>query len=97
MPSAPLIILARLFALLDVGRRPDRVERLVEAQARIDVARKFIRLGDDCLQRCANEGVAMRLTARQGACIAAQEGQVRCEFLTKRHKFELSRRERRTL
>jgi hypothetical protein len=33
----------------------------------------------------------MRLTARQGARIAAQEGQVRCEFLTKRHIFGLSR------
>jgi len=66
------------------------VERLVEPQARIDVTREFVGLSHDRFQRCANEGVAMRLTARQSACIAAQEGQVRCEFLTKRHIFELS-------
>jgi len=32
----------------------------------------------------------MRLAPRQGAGVAAKEGQVRCEFLTKRHILKLS-------
>jgi hypothetical protein len=61
------------------------VEGPVEAEPRIDVARKFVGLGDDRLQRRADEGVAMRLAAGQGARVAAQEWQVRSEFLAKRH------------
>jgi hypothetical protein len=65
---------AGLLAFLDIGGRPDRVEGLVEAQPRIDVAWKLVRLGDDRLQRGAHESIAMGLAAGQGAGIAAQEG-----------------------
>ena len=75
---------------LDVGRRPDGVEGLVEPEARIDIARKFIGLGDDRLQRGADEGVAMRLAAGQGAGVAAKERQVRSKFLAKGHEWLFS-------
>jgi len=54
----------RLIALLDVGGRPNGVERLVQAKAGIDVPRKFVRLGDDRFERCSNECIAVRLAAR---------------------------------
>ena len=79
----------RLLAFLDVGRRPDRVEGLVEAQPRIDVARKFVGLGDDRFERCADECVAVRLAAGQRARIAAEEWQVRCKFLAKGHNVDI--------
>ena len=58
---------------------------LVEAQPRIDIARKLVRLGDYRFERCANEGIAVRLATRQGASIAAEEWQVRSKFLAKGH------------
>jgi|SRR5689334_1498948 hypothetical protein len=82
--------LRRLFAFFDIGRGPDRVEGLVEPEARIDVARKFIRLCDDCFERCTNECVAVGLASRQRARIATEERQVGGEFLAKGHKNELS-------
>ena len=85
MPSAPVGLVRRLLAFLDIGGRPDRVEGPVEAEPRIDVARKFVGRGDDRLERCADESVAMRLAAGQRAGVAAQEGQMRREFLAKRH------------
>ena len=63
--------------LLDIGRRPDGVEGPVEAEPRIDVARKGLRRGDDRLERRPDESVAMGLAAGQGAGIAAKEGKVR--------------------
>ena len=78
----------RLLAFFDIGGRPDRVEGPVQAEPRIDVARKFVGLGDDRLERGADEGVAMGLAAGQRARIAAKEGQMRSEFLAKRHKSE---------
>ena len=86
MPSAPAGLSDRLLAFLDIGGRPDRVEGLVEPQARIDVAREFVGLGDDRFERRANERVAVRLAAGQRARIAAEEWQVRSKFLAKRHK-----------
>jgi hypothetical protein len=43
----------------------------VEAEARIDFSREFVGLGNDRLERRSDKGVAMRLTAGQGAGIAA--------------------------
>jgi transposase len=77
--------LARLFTLFDIRRRPDCVKRPVQAKPRVDIARKFIGLGDDRLKRRSNESIAMSLAAGKGASIAAQEWQVRSKFLTKRH------------
>src|SRR3954451_894397 len=77
--------LPRLFALFDIGGRPNGVKRPVQAKTRVDVARKFVGLGDDSLKRRSNESVAMGLAACEGASIAAQEWQVRGKFLTKRH------------
>ena len=79
-----------ILAFLDIGGRPDGVERLVETEARIDVARKLVGFGDDRFERCADERIAMRLAAGQRAGIAAQERQVRCKFLTKRHMYKFS-------
>ena len=59
---------------------------LVEAEPRIDVAREFVGLGDDRFERGPDESVAMRLAAGQRARVAAQERQMRSEFLAKRHK-----------
>ena len=70
-----------LLAFLDVGGRPDRMEDLVETEARIDVARKFVGLGDDRFESRADERVAVRLAAGQRARIAAKEWQVRSKFL----------------
>src|SRR3954451_22299289 len=78
------------FALLDIGGRPDRVEGLVKTKPRVDVTRKFVRLGDDRLQRRANECVAVRLAASQGAGVAAEEWQVRGKFLAKGHDWVFS-------
>ena len=78
-------ILAGFLAFLDIGGRPDRVKRPVQPEARIDVAREFVGLGHDGLERCPNERVAMRLAAGEGARITAQEWQMRSEFLAKRH------------
>jgi hypothetical protein len=39
------------------------VERLVETETRIDVARKLVRLCDNRLERSADESIAMRLAA----------------------------------
>ena len=86
MPSAPVGLCDRLLAFLDIGGRPDRVEGLVEAEPRIDVAREFVGLGDDRFERRADESVAMRLAAGQRARIAAKEWQVRGEFLAKGHE-----------
>lgn len=61
------------------------MERPVEAETRIHVARKIIGRGDDCLERGAHEGVAMPLGARERAGIAPQEGKVGREILTERH------------
>ena len=80
--------LARLLAFLDIGGRPDRVEGPVQAEPRIDVARKFVGLGDDRLERCADESVAMGLAAGQRARVAAKKGQMRSEFLAKRHEWK---------
>ena len=86
MPSAPPNpMLAGSSPSSILARRPDGVEGPVEAEPRIDVARKFIGRGDDRFQRRADEGVAMRLAAGQGARVAAKEGQMRREFLAKRH------------
>jgi len=49
------------------------VERLVQAEPRIDVAREFVRLGDDRLKSCANESVAVRLAAGERTGIAAEK------------------------
>ena len=34
------------------------------AEARIDIARKFVGFGDDRFERCSNECIAVRLAAR---------------------------------
>ena len=47
------------------------MECLVEAKARIDVAREFVGLSDDRLESCADECIAMGLTSGQGAGISA--------------------------
>ena len=85
MPSAPLALAIGSWpsSILAVDQIAWKV--LVEAEPRIDVARKFVRRGDDRLQRRADESVAMRLAAGQRAGVAAKEGQVRREFLAKRH------------
>src|SRR6476469_4810620 len=82
--------LRRLFALFDIGRRPDGVEGLVQAQTRIDVAREFVGLGHDGFQRRADERVAMRLTAGEGTGVAAKEWQVRGKFLATGHDWVFS-------
>ena len=61
------------------------MEGAVEAEPGIDIAGKFVGLGDDRFQSCSDERVAMSLAAGQGARIAAQERQVRGKFLAKRH------------
>src|ERR1051325_11712072 len=76
--------MARL--LLDVRRRPDRMEGSVEAEPRIDVPGKAFRGGDDRLQGRAHEGVAMGLGPGQRAGVAADKGKMRREFLAKRHR-----------
>ena len=48
-------------------------------------AQHLPRRGDDRLQGRADEGVAMRLAAGEGARVAAKEGKMRREFLAKRH------------
>jgi hypothetical protein len=77
--------LRRLLAFLHVGRGPDRVERLVEAKPRVDVPRELVGLGDDRFQSRSNEGVAVRLTTRQGTGVAAKKWQVWGKFLAKGH------------
>ena len=59
---------------------------LVQPEARIDIARKFIRLRYDRLERGPHECVAVRLTPSQCAGITAEKRQVRSEFLAKRHR-----------
>src|SRR5437763_17152078 len=81
---------ARLLTRFDVGGRPDRVECPVQSQSRIDVARKFVRLCNDRLERRADEGVAVSLTAGEGAGVAAKEWQVRGKFLAKGHSWLFS-------
>jgi hypothetical protein len=66
------------------------MEGLVESQPGIDVARKFIGLGNDGFKRCPDECVAVRLAAGQGAGIAAKEWQVRSKFLAKGHDWVFS-------
>ena len=79
-------IARRLLAFLDVRGRPDRVKGLVESQTGIDVARKFVRLGDDRLEGCAHESVAVGLAPGERTGVPAQKWQVRREFLAKRHE-----------
>src|SRR4029079_15961694 len=86
-PDRPL---GRLFAFLDVGGRPDGMEGLVEPKPRIEVARKFIGLGNDCSERLSYKSVAVVLAAGESARIAAQEWQVRSKFLAKGHSREIS-------
>jgi hypothetical protein len=74
-----------LILAVELRRGPDAFEGAVEAEARIDIARKIIGRRHDRLKRGAHERVAMSLAARQGARIAAQEGQVRRKFLAERH------------
>jgi hypothetical protein len=62
------------------------VEGLVQAEARVDVARKFVGLGNDRLERGSNECVAVRLAAGERAGVSAEKWQVRSEFLAKRHR-----------
>jgi hypothetical protein len=73
--------LGRFLAFLDVGRRPEGVEGLVQTEPGIDVARKLVRLGDDRLKCCPNKCIPMRLAAGQGSRVAAEEWQMRSEFL----------------
>ena len=68
-------------AFLDVGGRPDGMKGLVQAEPRLDVARKAVGRGDDGFKRRTNKGVAMSLAAGQRAGIAPQEWQMRREFL----------------
>ena len=82
--------LSGLLALLDIGGRPDRVKSLVQPEARIDVAREFVGLGDDGFERCADERVAVRLAVGQRPRVAAEERQVRSEFLAEGHDRSLS-------
>ena len=49
------------------------MEGSVKTESRIDIARKFVGLGYNRLQGSANERVAMGLTSRQGASVAAEE------------------------
>ena len=78
----PTPIVDRLLAFFDIGGRPDRVKRPVEAQARIDVAWEFIGLRDDRFEGRPNECVAVRLASGQRSRVAAKERQVRIEVLT---------------
>jgi hypothetical protein len=73
------------------------MEGLVQTEARVDVAREFIGLGDDRFKGCPNEGVAVRLAAGQRPGVAAKKGKMRCEFLAKGHKNWLSNQELRRL
>src|SRR5687768_13674984 len=66
------------------------MEDLVQPKPRIDLAREFVRLGDDRLERGPDECVAVCLTAGQGASVTAKERQVWSEFLAQRHKRLLS-------
>ena len=74
-----------LRAVAGMGRAPDRLEGAVQAQARIDVARKLLGCGDDRLQRGANILVAFGLATGQRASVAPQKGKVRRELLSERH------------
>ena len=80
----------RLFAFLDIRGRPDRMERLVQPEPRVDVAGEFVRLCDNGFERGADKSIAMRLAARQSARVAAKKRQMRSEFLAKRHELGLS-------
>ena len=80
----------RFFALVDIGAGPDRVKGAVQAEPRIDVARKFFGLGNDCFKRRTDEIVAVDLASGQRAGVAAQERQVGGEVLSKRHKRTIS-------
>src|SRR6185437_51413 len=75
----------RFLAFLDIGGRPDRMERFVQSKPRIDIAWKFVRFGDNRFERSPNESVAVRLAAGQSTSVAAKKRQVRCKFLTKGH------------
>ena len=66
------------------------MEGAVKAEARIDIAREAFGRSYDCFQGGADEGIAMRLASGQGARVAAEEWQVRGEFLTKRHIIQHS-------
>jgi hypothetical protein len=61
------------------------MERTVKTKARIYVPRKIVRRRHNRLQGRSDEIVSVRLRSRQGARIAAKEGKMRREFLTKRH------------
>jgi hypothetical protein len=61
------------------------VEGAIEAERGSTFAGKIARASDDRSSWRAHEGVAMSLTARQRARVAAQEGKVGREILTKRH------------
>src|SRR3546814_9386178 len=60
----------------DLGRGPDGMEGAVQAEPGVDVAREIVGRGDNRLQRCPHEGVAMFLAPGEGACITPQEGKV---------------------
>ena len=62
------------------------MKRLVEAEARVNVPREFVGLGDDRLERGSHERIAMGLAAGEGPGVAAEKWQMRSEFLAKRHR-----------
>jgi hypothetical protein len=66
------------------------VEGLVQTKTWIDVAWKFVGLGDDRLERRPNESVAVRLATGQSACIAAKKRQMGGKFLSKGHGWVFS-------
>src|SRR5437763_16360592 len=80
----------RLLALFNVGGGPDRVERLVEAESRIDIAREFVGLCDNRLECRTDECCAVSLTAGQGAGVGAKIWQLRGKFLAKGHSWLFS-------
>ena len=72
--------------VIQMRGRPDRMEGLVEAEARIDTAGKLLRRSDDRFERGADIGIAMSLAARQRARIAPQERKMGVQLLSKRHR-----------
>ncbi len=76
---------------IDVGRRPDRVERLVQAEPGVDVAGKIAGGLDDRLERGADECVTMTLASGQRPGVAAQVWKMRRNFGSKRHEFTFVR------
>ena len=58
---------------------------LIEPRARLDIARKFVGLGDNRFERRRNKSVAAVLRPGQRARIAAQQWKMRRNFPGKRH------------